>query len=107
MTTRLTSLTFDANEPLRLARFWAETLGWDIHDETHAEIGLIPTDGTRFILVFAPVPEPKTEKNRLHLDLVHPTSDGRHLTRQICRSALGAGSLCRWDLLRRPLSSRP
>ena len=29
MTTRLTSLTFDAKEPLRLARFWAEALGWD------------------------------------------------------------------------------
>ncbi len=70
MTTRLISLCFDANEPLGLARFWAEALHWDIHDETHAEIGLVPTDGTRFIFVFLPVPEPKTEKNRLHLDLV-------------------------------------
>lgn len=80
MTTKLVSLCFDANEPLGLARFWAGVLGWEIHsdgpparrirDETHDEIGLMPTDGTRFIFVFLPVPEPKTEKNRLHLDLV-------------------------------------
>ena len=30
----------------------------------------MPTDGTRFLLVFLPVPEPKIEKNRIHLDLV-------------------------------------
>ena len=31
---------------------------------------MLPTDGTRFILVFLPVPEPKTTKNPIHLDLV-------------------------------------
>src|SRR5438309_8242114 len=75
MTTRLTSLCFDANEPLGLARFWAEALGWDIHDETHTDIGLIPRDGTRFIFVFLPASEQKTEKNRLHLDLVSESVD--------------------------------
>jgi hypothetical protein len=45
-------------------------LGWEIYDETHDEIGVLPTDGTRFILVFLPVPEPKTTKNPIHLDLV-------------------------------------
>lgn len=56
---------------MRLARFWAATLRWDIYDETNdEEIGLIPTDGTRFVFVFLSVPEPKTAKNRIHLDLV-------------------------------------
>ena len=55
---------------MRLARFWAATLHWDIYDETDEEIGLVPTDGTRFLFEFAPVPEPKTGKNRIHLDLV-------------------------------------
>ena len=91
MTTRLASLTFDANEPLRLARFWAEALGWDIHDETHAEIGLLPTDGTRFILVFVPVPEPKTEKNRLHLDLVSESVE--HQSEMVDR-LVGLGARC-------------
>ncbi len=34
MALRLTSLTFDANHPRRLARFWAAALGLDIVDET-------------------------------------------------------------------------
>ena len=68
--TRLVNLCFDANEPVRLARFWASALGWEIYDDTSDEIGVIPTDGTRFILVFSPVPEPKTAKNPIHLDLV-------------------------------------
>jgi predicted enzyme related to lactoylglutathione lyase len=70
MTTRLAYLCFDANNPVRLASFWASALGWEIHDETHNKVGVLPTDGTRFILVFPPVPEPKTAKNPIHLDLV-------------------------------------
>ena len=70
LSTRLVTLCFDANDPLRLARFWAATLHWDIHDETEEEIGLVPTDGTRFAFLFLPVPEPKAGKNRIHLDLV-------------------------------------
>jgi predicted enzyme related to lactoylglutathione lyase len=69
MTSRLVALCFDANEPLRLARFWAGALRWEIDDETHDEIGLVPTDDTRFRILFLPVPEQKAEKNRLHLDL--------------------------------------
>ena len=70
MTTRLTTLCYDANEPVRLARFWASALGWEVHDESADVIAVLPTDGTRFILEFAPVPEPKTAKNPIHLDLV-------------------------------------
>ena len=70
MSTHLTSLCFDANDPMRLAHFWAIALGWDIDDEGSGEIGLIPTDETLFRFLFLPVSEPKTEKNRIHLDLV-------------------------------------
>ena len=55
---------------MRLARFWAGALHWDIYDENDTEIGLVPTDGTRFLFLFLPVPEPKNGKNRIHLDLV-------------------------------------
>jgi hypothetical protein len=64
------NLCFDANDPVRLARFWAAALRWEVYDETHDGIGVLPTDGTRFILVFVPVPEPKVAKNPIHLDLV-------------------------------------
>jgi len=55
---------------LRLARFWASALHWDIHDESPEEIGLVPTDGTRFRFLFGPVGEPKSGKNRIHFDIV-------------------------------------
>jgi len=66
---RLVELCFDANDPLRLARFWAAALGWAIDEETPDKIDLMPTDGTRFTILFVAVPEQKAGKNRLHLDL--------------------------------------
>ena len=68
-TSRLVSLCFDANDPLGLARFWAAALRWEVDDETKAEVGLVPTDDTRFQILFLPVPEKKAGQNRLHLDL--------------------------------------
>jgi predicted enzyme related to lactoylglutathione lyase len=70
VTTRLVNLCFDANDPLLLARFWAAVLGWEIDDEAHDEIAVLPTDGTGFDLMFLPVSEKKASKNRIHLDLV-------------------------------------
>jgi len=65
----LVALCFDANDPLRLARFWAEALRWEVGDESDERIRVLPTDGTRFRLEFVPVPESKVGRNRLHLDL--------------------------------------
>jgi hypothetical protein len=67
--TQLVALCFDANDPLRLARFWAGALRWEVDDEAGDVVGLVPTDDTRFRIEFAPVPEPKAGTNRLHLDL--------------------------------------
>ncbi len=74
---------------MRLARFWAATLDWDIHEETDGEVSLFPTDGTRFAFSFLPVPEPKTGKNRIHLDLVSESPE--HQSEMVDRLiALGA-----------------
>ena len=75
MPLQLVALCIDANDPLGLARFWAEALGWQIRDETTEEIRLLPTDGTRLRLDFVPVPEPKAGPNRLHLDLTTTSLD--------------------------------
>ena len=80
MTSRLVSLCFDANDPLGLARFWADALRWEIDDESSDEVGLVPTDGTRFRMLFLPVPEPKTGKNRVHLDLTTTSTDDQRET---------------------------
>ena len=80
MTSRLVALCFDANDPLRLARFWADALHWEIDDETHDEIGLVPTDDTRFRIEFPSVPERKAGPNRLHLDLTTTSIDDQEET---------------------------
>ena len=68
------------DEPLRLASFWATALGWQIEEEPDGEVCLVPTDGTRFELSFFPVPESKTGKNRLHLDLTTTSVDDQEET---------------------------
>jgi predicted enzyme related to lactoylglutathione lyase len=78
MTARLVALCVDANDPLRLARFWAAALRWVIDGEASEEIGLVPTDGTTFGIVFRPVPETKTGQNRIHLDLTTTSLDDQH-----------------------------
>jgi hypothetical protein len=70
LSTRLVSLGWDANDPLRLARFWARALEWSIDDEDEDEISVVPTDGTPFSFLFLRVPESKAGKSRLHVDLV-------------------------------------
>jgi predicted enzyme related to lactoylglutathione lyase len=75
MTSRLVALCFDANDPLGLAHFWAAALGWEVGDEAQGEVALVPTDDTRFHLLFLPVPEKKVGPNRLHLDLTTTSID--------------------------------
>ncbi len=74
MPTRLVHLVADAHDPARLARFWAALLGWEIADETAEEVDVWPAgytypDPVAVPIVFVPVPERKTGKNRVHLDL--------------------------------------
>ena len=40
MTSHLVALCFDANDPLRLARFWAGVLGWEMVDDPDDGIAL-------------------------------------------------------------------
>jgi len=88
MTSQLVALCFDANEPLRLARFWAEALQWDVLDETADEITIMPTDGSKVRVLFLPVPEKKVSKNPIHLDL--STTSFEDQTEMVAK-ALAAG----------------
>jgi predicted enzyme related to lactoylglutathione lyase len=74
MPTRLVHVVADAHDPARLARFWAALLGWEVADETEDEVDVWPAgytypDPVAVPIVFVPVPERKTGKNRVHLDL--------------------------------------
>ncbi len=92
----LWQLTVDCAQPGRLAEFWAGALGYvpgpvptgwatweqwyDAFDvpEDERDVGvLVDPAGAGPALCFLPVPEPKTVKNRLHLDL--EVGGGRHL----------------------------
>jgi hypothetical protein len=94
MPTRLVHLVVDAADPARLARFWAAALRWEVAPEEPDEVDVWPPgfsypDSSALPLVFVPVPEPKTGKNRVHLDLA--TESRRHQAAEVERLlALGA-----------------
>ncbi|MBV8386507.1 MAG: VOC family protein [Acidimicrobiia bacterium] len=91
MSSRLVALAFDAHDPLGLARFWAGALLWDVQAAGDV-VSLLPTDGTRFRIDFASVPEPKTGQNRIHLDLTTRTADDQTETVETLL-ALGASHI--------------
>ena len=66
MTCHLFALCFDANAPLRLARFWGGVLGWEMTGDPHDGIALLPGGGTGFRIRFLPTQEPKAGLNQLH-----------------------------------------
>ena len=69
MPSRLATLCIDAAQPRLVADFWAAALGWQFLEESETLIGIGPRDGTGLRLDVLAVPEAKTVKNRLHLDL--------------------------------------
>ena len=79
MTSALVALCFDANDPLGLARFWAAALRWNV-DDARDEVGLVPTDHTKFRILFRPVVDKKVGKNRIHLDLTTTSLDDQRET---------------------------
>ena len=67
----LWTLGCDAADPPSLARFWALALGYVIEpgfDEPD-NTSIIDPDGVGPAIGFLKVPEPKTSKNRMHIDL--------------------------------------
>jgi hypothetical protein len=78
MTSKLTEIAIDCADPRGLARFWCSVLDYEVQDEDDGlvTIGspLVPEGRSRVgpvppTLTFARVPEGKTVKNRLHVDL--------------------------------------
>ena len=124
-------VVFDCADPAGLAEFWGELLGYvteppppgfDSWDQFADHIGMpleqrtrpaavVDPEGSRPRLFFQKVPEPKTSRNRLHLDVdVAPgvarggATEGRGRARSRELEARGAHLLheldgsCRWSL---------
>jgi len=64
-------VTFDCGNPYELATFWSSVTGWPIDDESEPgddEVGVMAPDPLPMLL-FIDVPEGKSVKNRVHLDV--------------------------------------
>ena len=84
MTARLDALCLDAHDPVRLARFWAGLLSWEVAPEQAGEQAagavLVPTDETGFRLRLVPTTAPKGVQNRMHLDLTSRSLEDQQRT---------------------------
>jgi hypothetical protein len=76
----------DSADPAALGRWWAEALGWVVVEDSPDEFEIRPEKDRLPGVLFVPVPEPKTVKNRLHLDF-RPDDQEAEVTRLL---ALGA-----------------
>jgi predicted enzyme related to lactoylglutathione lyase len=87
---------FDCADPMRVASFWGEALGFRMDPESDMEDAYLedPSGNTRG-LFFQPVPEPKVAKNRIHPDL-RPTES---MAAEVARlEGLGASVVGRVDV---------
>jgi predicted enzyme related to lactoylglutathione lyase len=67
-------ITVDAHDPLKIAQFWEHITDYALHEESDSEEALLtPPFEQSPGLLFIAVPEGKTVKNRLHLDIQPPT----------------------------------
>jgi catechol 2,3-dioxygenase-like lactoylglutathione lyase family enzyme len=89
MTSHLIAVSFDAHDPLDLARFWAGVLGWEMVDDPPDGFALLPSDDTGFRIEFFPSQEQKTGQNQLHFDL---TSTSLEVQEQTVARSLELGA---------------
>lgn len=74
MSIRIQCLCIDTADPNRLAAFWEAALGWRRTFDKDDQVAVEPPEGSQEEgivpdLLFLRVPERKTGKNRLHIDL--------------------------------------
>jgi catechol 2,3-dioxygenase-like lactoylglutathione lyase family enzyme len=74
----LVAVAFDADDPARLASFWAAVLGRRIVDELNG--ALLPGDETQVGLRFTTAATEKSGQNRLHLHLTSSTLEDERRT---------------------------
>ncbi|MEW2331978.1 VOC family protein [Micromonospora chersina] len=89
MTCQLFAISFDATQPLRLARFWSGVLGRELVDDPHDGVALLPDDDAGFRIRFLPDGSEKVGQNRSHFDL---TSTSLEDQRQTVARALELGA---------------
>ena len=73
------NITFDCADARAQALFWAAVTGWTAEESDatpgHVEYAVVPPGESTPRLYLTTVPEPRTAKNRTHLDLIPPGDD--------------------------------
>lgn len=81
MSSKFTELAIDCHDPRRLADFWCAVLGYEVREEDEDGVSISAPELTEGkdrrgpippMLTLLAVPESKSVKNRLHID-VNPT----------------------------------
>jgi predicted enzyme related to lactoylglutathione lyase len=88
MPVTLHHIVVDTHDLPGLARFWTQALDWKILSEREREIVIGPDEHAPVGMCFMPVTDPKTAKNRVHLDLTTVAEDRDAEIERLC--ALGA-----------------
>lgn len=121
MALRWYTIVVDSLDPQAQARWWAQVLDWALVFDTPEEAVIIPKDvppgplddlaswmSAGQGMVFVRVPEEKSVKNRLHIDLAPHTSQNRdeEITRLLqmgaTRADVGQTEADGWTVLRDP-----
>jgi hypothetical protein len=71
---RVGDLVVDCRDAKLVADFWCAALGFEEYDADETGVAIRDPSGTDRDILFLIVPESKSVKNRLHLDLVPPST---------------------------------
>jgi hypothetical protein len=81
MPSRVDTLTIDCADPRSLASFWTQALGYELKEALDDVAEIVDPSGRGWPLLFIVVPEGKSVKNRLHLDVRPPASMNEEVER--------------------------
>lgn len=105
MPAKIGSVVIDCDDPVPLASFWAEALGYQLPEGGGPFIWLTDPEGQGIRMAIQKADTPKTGKNRVHFDLYAEDLDAELARLQ----ALGASVLrshnmqgFRWSILQDP-----
>ncbi|MGW1022648.1 VOC family protein [Streptomyces sp. NPDC002577] len=105
MAVSLYHIAVDTHDLPSLARFWCQVLDWRVLFEADDEIVIGADEHAMPGMCFLPVPETKTVKNRLHIDLA-PDDQAAEVDRIIALGArqvdVGQGEGVTWVVLADP-----
>ena len=98
---RFKDLCLDASDHQSLADWWCGVIGYVRKDERPADspVPIVDPGGSGPLIWIVPVPEPKTVKNRMHMDI---WGDTQAIVAAGARLVRARGGDIEWDVLADP-----